>query len=171
MDTKLLGETFERARNENGGLTKLGMAFYARLFTKYPQVRPLFTTPPEEQHKKLMASVGAIVAAVNSPETLVPYLHAMGVRHLKYKTENGHYAAVGENLVVVLGEHLSVEGAWTEEMKSTWEEALSFVSGVMIEAANDPAKYESELASAGFGPNGFSKTNSEPWKLPEQARP
>ena len=171
MDTKLLGETFERARNENGGLTKLGMAFYARLFTKYPQVRPLFTTPPEEQHKKLMASVGAIVAAVNNPESLVPYLHAMGVRHLKYKTENGHYAAVGENLVAVLGEHLAVEGAWTEEMKCTWEEALKFVSGVMIEAANDPAKYESELAGAGFGADGFSKSNAEPWKMPAQASP
>jgi hemoglobin-like flavoprotein len=119
VDTKLLRETFERARTENGGLTSLGMRFYARLFEKYPDVRPLFDTPPEEQHKKLMASVGSIVAAVENPEALVPYLHAMGIRHLKYKTENAHYPAVAENLIAVLGEHLGKEGEWTEEMKNT----------------------------------------------------
>lgn len=167
MNTKLLRETLNRAQKENGGLRNLGMSFYARLFAKYPSVRPLFTTPPEIQHKKLMASVGSIVAAVENPETLVPYLHAMGIRHLKYKTENAHYAAVGENLIAVLGEHLSKEGEWTEEMKTTWQSALEFVSQVMIEAANNPAQYTDELRKAGYEADGFSKHNPEPWALRE----
>lgn len=169
MDTRLLRETFERAQKENGGLTNLGMSFYARLFEKYPSVRPLFTTPAEQQHKKLMASVGAIVTAVENPQALIPYLHAMGIRHLKYKTENAHYEAVGENLVAVLGDHLAKEGKWTDEMKTTWQTALGFVSQVMIEAANDPVKYKDELSKAGFEADGFSKRTQEPWKLADLA--
>jgi hemoglobin-like flavoprotein len=165
LDTAILRETFTRARNENGGLQTLGMRFYERLFEKYPGVRPLFNTPPEEQHKKLMASLGSIVTAVENPEKLMPFLHAMGIRHIKYKTQNAHYAAVGENLVAVLGEHLSVDGQWTDEMKATWEKALAVVSKIMIEAANSPEKYIDELKQAGYGPDGFITGNSEPWKL------
>jgi methyl-accepting chemotaxis protein len=165
VHTHLLRETFQRARVENGGLTNLGMHFYSRLFEKYPAVRPLFSTPPEEQHKKLMASVGAIVSAAENPQALLPYLHAMGIRHLKYKTENGHYAAVGENLVAVLAEHLSKEGQWTEEMSAAWTEALNIVSAIMIEAANNPAAYTDELKRAGFDANGLRIDNAQPWKL------
>ncbi len=167
MKTKLLRETFERARTENGGLTSLGMRFYGRLFEKYPAVRPLFTTPPEQQHKKLMASIGSIVAAVENPEALVPFLHAMGIRHLKYKTEDAHYGAVAENLIAVLSEHLSKEGEWTEEMKDTWQEALKTVSSIMIEAATNPQLYKEELLQTGYGADGFRQNDPEPWKIRE----
>jgi hemoglobin-like flavoprotein len=169
MKRNLLRETFDRARKENGGLTSLGMRFYARLFEKYPAVRPLFTTPPEQQHKKLMASIGAIVTAAENPTTLMPYLHAMGIRHLKYKTENAHYPAVAENLVAVLAEHLSKEGEWTEEMKQTWEDALTLVATIMIEAANDPASYQDELAQAGYAPDGFRHGDPAPWEFRQVA--
>jgi methyl-accepting chemotaxis protein len=167
VDTKLLRETFERARKENGGTTSLGMRFYARLFEKYPAVRPLFTTPPEEQHKKLMASLGSIISAVENPVALVPFLHAMGIRHLKYKTENAHYAAVEENLIAVLAEHLSKEGQWSKEMDSAWQEALQTVSHIMIEGANNPELYADELQKSGYEPDGFSKRTKEPWKMPD----
>lgn len=173
LNVPLIAETFERAKKENGGLRALGLRFYERLFTVYPGVRHLFTTPPEEQHKKLMASVGAIVASVTQPELMVPYLHAMGIRHLQYKTENGHYAAVSENLVAVLGEHLSAEGEWTGEMRANWAAALEIVSNVMIEAADHPERFADELARAGFLPNGFRIADTEPWiirfSLPEEA--
>jgi methyl-accepting chemotaxis protein len=165
LDTALLSETFQRAKQENGGLTSLGMNFYRRLFEKYPAVKPLFTTPPEEQHKKLMASVAAIVASVTTPDTMLPYLRAMGIRHLKYKTETAHYAAVAENLVAVLGQHLSVEGEWTPEMKKCWEDALTIVSDVMSEAAENPGKYSDELVKAGYRPDGFKDTSDKPWVL------
>lgn len=165
INGKILQETLDRASKENGGVTNLGMSFYKRLFEKYPQVKPLFKTPPEEQHKKLIASIGAIVAGVKNLDTLVPYLRAMGIRHLKYKTENAHYAAVGENLVAVLGAHLSKEGQWTDEMKTAWEDALKVVSDVMIEGANNPEKYKDELAKAGYEADGFKLNSSSPWVM------
>lgn len=165
LNVELLRETFERAKRENGGATVLGMRFYARLFENYPAVKPLFTTPPEEQHKKLLASVAAIVGTVEKPDVLVPYLHAMGIRHLKYKTENAHYAAVAENLISVLAEHLSKEGQWTDEMKDTWQAALETVSKIMIEAADNPDMFKDELAKAGFEESGFKTDDPRPWVL------
>ena len=158
LNVTLLRETFERAKRENGGVTALGMSFYKRLFEKYPQVKPLFHTPPEEQHKKLMASLGSIVGGVEQPDQLLPYLHAMGIRHLKYKTETAHYAAVGENLLAVLGEHLAKEGDWSEEMQDTWTAAIEVVANSMIEAADNPELFRDELEDHGYGIDGFRKT-------------
>ncbi len=157
MNVALLRETFERAKRENGGTTALGLSFYKRLFEKYPSVKPLFHSPVKEQHKKLMASLGAIVGGVEQPERLLPYLHAMGIRHLKYKIENAHYDAVGENLVVVLGEHLSQEGDWTTGMADTWEAALAIVAKAMIEASDNPGAFSAELAKLGYDADGFRK--------------
>lgn len=167
LDIALLRETFERAKNENGGASALGMSFYKRLFEKYPSVKPLFKTPPEEQHKKLIASLATIVGAVENPDRLMPYLHAMGIRHLAYKTENAHYAAVSENLIAVLSEHLRKEGNWTPAMQSTWEAALDVVSKVMIDAADHPEKFAAELTATGYEPNGFKKDDPRPWLMPE----
>lgn len=165
LNVELIAETFNRAKTENGGLRTLGLRFYERLFEKYPAVKPLFNTPPEEQHKKLMASVGAIVASVTEPEKMIPYLHAMGIRHIQYGTQAAHYPAVQENLVAVLAEHLSVEGAWTPEMKENWETALQVVSDVMIQAAENPENFEAELAQAGYRSNGNRIGKGDSWVL------
>lgn len=165
LNVALIAETFERAKTENGGLRTLGLRFYERLFEKYPTVRPLFHTPPEEQHKKLMASIGAIVASVTNPTVMLPYLRAMGIRHISYKTEADHYGAVAENLIAVLEEHLSVEGKWTEEMRGNWQAALDVISEVMIEAAEHPESHHEDLAAAGYQPDGFRVGSSKPWEL------
>ena len=165
LNVALIAETFERAKAENGGLTTLGMAFYTRLFDKYPSVRPLFHTPPEEQHKKLMVSLAAIVSSVTHPDVMLPYLHAMGIRHNHYKAEDAHYGAVAENLLAVLSQHLSVEGEWTEAMASNWAEALTTIAGVMIDAAHHPEQYQGELAAVGYQPDGFKANDPTPWVL------
>jgi hemoglobin-like flavoprotein len=169
LNVALIAESFERAKQENGGLRTLGLRFYERLFEKYPGVKHLFHTPPEEQHKKLMASVAAIVASVTNPEVMLPYLRAMGVRHIAYKTEAAHYGAVSENLVAVLAEHLSKEGEWTDELKANWEEALQIISDVMIDAAGNPEKYQEELLEAGFQKDGTKAAGLNPWEIASEA--
>ena len=169
LNAAILRETLERATKENGGTRALGLAFYKRLFSKYPQVKPLFNTPAEEQHKKLMASVGAIVTSVENTDKLLPYLRAMAIRHLKYGTESAHYPAVAENLVAVLAEHLSKEGEWTEEHAKAWKDALDVVNSVMVEAAENPEKYKDEMESNGYLPDGFRTGDKEPWLMREKS--
>lgn len=171
MNVELLKETLKRAKVENGGLDALGMRFYGRLFEKYPGVKHLFHTPPEQQQKKLMASVGAIVTSVESPDKLLPYLHAMGLRHIEYKTEDAHYPAVAENLVAVLKDHLSKEGEWTDELQKTWEEALAAVSKIMIEAANRPELFREELRLAGYDEHGFRLKQGTTGETSESSEP
>lgn len=89
----------------------------------------------------------------------------MGIRHLKYKTENAHYGAVGENLLAILEEHLSKEGEWSDELKNTWAEAINTVAQIMIDAASNPETYADELVHAGYGKDGFRGKDPEPWKL------
>jgi hemoglobin-like flavoprotein len=165
LNVALIAETFDRVKHENGGLRTLGLRFYERLFEKYPTVKPLFQTPPEEQHKKLMASIAAIVASVTNPDVMLPYLRAMGIRHNAYKTEAAHYPAVAENMIAVLSEHLSKDGEWTDEMKANWEEALQVIAGVMIDAAASPEQYAEELEKAGFNPDGTKQFSETPWEL------
>jgi hemoglobin-like flavoprotein len=165
LNAAIISESFERAKKENGGLKTLGLRFYERLFEKYPSVRHLFQTPPEEQHKKLMASIAAIVSSVNNPDVMLPYLRAMGIRHIGYKTEDGHYAAVAENLLAVLDEHLSKEGEWTPDMYANWKEAIDIISNVMIDAAHHPEKYRDELFQAGFQADGLRVGQLKPWEM------
>jgi hemoglobin-like flavoprotein len=165
MDLNVLNESLKRAKQENGGTTALGLAFYKRLFEQYPSVKHLFNTPPEEQHKKLMASLGAIVAGASNTDTLVPYLQAMAIRHLKYGTENAHYAAVQENLLAVLASHLSVEGEWTPAMQTAWTEALTLVSTVMMDAASNPEACSERLKANGYQPDGFREGSDTPWLM------
>ena len=166
LNADLLTSTFKRVKTEHGGTTAFGLRFYERLFEKYPAVKPLFTTPPEEQHKKLMASLAVIVSSVNATERLIPYLHAMGIRHLKYKTEEAHYPAVAENLMAVLEEHLSAEGTWEPEMADAWQEAIQVTASIMVDAANNPAKYAKELEQSGYQADGFKANNLQPWLQP-----
>lgn len=154
MEVSLLEDTFYRIGKENGGLEAFGMRFYERLFATYPAVRPLFHSPTMLQHKKLTASLAVIVNNVTRSERLLPYLHAMGIRHLAYGTQSAHYEAVGENLLAVLGEHLSAEGEWTDEMRETWAKAIETVAAVMIEAAEAPEHYVAEMKDHGYLPQG-----------------
>jgi hemoglobin-like flavoprotein len=135
MNAQLLRESLDRAKKENGGIDALGIRFYNRLFEQYPSVRPMFPEKMEAQASKLMAAVAWIVANVENAEVFKPYVEEMAVRHLQYGTLEAHYPAVGENLLAVLEEHLSVEGDFSAETKAAWAGAYGAIQFIMIEKA------------------------------------
>lgn len=165
LDLEVLATSFERVQKESGGTRAFGLRFYERLFEKYPSVKPLFNTPAEEQHKKLVASLKVILKLASQPEQFVPYLRAMAVRHIDYGTKAEHYPAVKENLLAVLQEHLSKEGKWTEAMQQNWSAALDAVNAVMMETTENPEAYADELKAAGFQPDGSRQDQKAPWEL------
>jgi len=66
LNVTLLRSTFDQIAPRADDVAQ---RFYARMFTVYPQVRPLFAnTVPAEQRKKLMASIATVVALVDRPE-------------------------------------------------------------------------------------------------------
>ena len=58
--------------------------FYGRLFEIAPAVKPLFRGDIEEQGRKLMAMLGAVVNGLGNLETILPAASALAKRHVDY---------------------------------------------------------------------------------------
>lgn len=107
--------------------------FYALLFARYPQVRPMFPEQMNDQKGKLIASLVLVVKNIRTPDKLLDPLTEMGKRHVAYGAVPEHYPLVRDTMLEVLGE---IAGdAWTDQLNEDWFAALDLVSGVMIEGA------------------------------------
>jgi hemoglobin-like flavoprotein len=109
--------------------------FYGRLFEIAPQVRAMFPADISEQKKKLMAMLGTVVAGLNSLDTLMPAVRALGRRHGGYGVKAQHYAPVGAALLWTLEKGLGA--AFTPDVKDAWATAYIVLSTTMIDAANE----------------------------------
>jgi len=131
MDIALLRSSFEQLKPQADDLAK---RFYARMFSTYPQVRPLFkVTDFTEQRRKLMASVAAVVALVDRPEQLRPVLATMGRQHADIGVQPKQYDFVRASMLAAMADSLGER--WTAELSHTWDEALRFVSDEMCAGA------------------------------------
>lgn len=109
--------------------------FYERLFANDPSLRSLFDQSDlQAQGKKLMAALGFVVAGLRRPETVVPTLENLAVRHLEYGVKDAHYATVGTALIETLA--LYFGSRFTLELRAAWVEAYGLVSTVMRGAAD-----------------------------------
>lgn len=112
--------------------------FYALLFSRYPQVRPLFPDQMGDQKKKLIASLVLVVNNIRTPDKLLDPLTEMGKRHVAYGAIPEHYPLVRDTMLEVLGEIAG--GAWNEQLNDDWTAALNLVANVMIEGAKAEAQ-------------------------------
>jgi hemoglobin-like flavoprotein len=108
--------------------------FYGRLFEIDPSTPPLFAgSDMAEQGKKLMATLGYVVAGLTRPETVVPAAEALAKRHIGYGVTEAQYASVGAALLWTLGQGLGA--GFTRETETAWTAAFTLLAGVMIAAA------------------------------------
>ncbi|MFF3498873.1 globin domain-containing protein [Streptomyces sp. NPDC003247] len=107
--------------------------FYAILFARYPEVRPLFPQAMDAQRGRLLRALLRIVDLVDDPESLVRFCGHLGRDHRKFGTLGAHYPAVGECLLASLAHYAGP--AWTAEIAAAWTKAYGTVAGVMISAA------------------------------------
>lgn len=135
MNIDLLRSTFATVAPRADDLAK---AFYNRMLTTFPQVRPLFSeTDFKQQRAKLVQSLVAVVALVDKPDQLGPVLENLGQSHEDYRVTERMYPYVSFSMLSVLAEFLGSD--WTAEAATTWEDALTFVSNAMIEAQRQHA--------------------------------
>jgi hemoglobin-like flavoprotein len=107
--------------------------FYGRLFEIAPEVKPLFRGDIEEQGRKLMAMLAAVVNGLGDLETILPAASALAKRHIDYGVKATDYEAVGAALLWTLQRGLGSE--WTPEIAAAWTEAYTVLSGFMISEA------------------------------------
>ena len=106
--------------------------FYAGLFELDPALRALFRGDMHEQGRKLMAIISTAVSSLESLETLVPTIRALGTRHGSYGVIEEHYAPVGAALLWTLEKGLGPE--FTPAVCAAWTNAYSLLATTMIEA-------------------------------------
>ena len=76
------------------------LAFYERLFTRFPDTRALFAnTDMSAQRKKLQETLSLIVQHLREPEALSRMLQDLGQRHVTYGVRPEQYPLVGAVLL------------------------------------------------------------------------
>ncbi|MEU5000974.1 globin domain-containing protein [Streptomyces sp. NPDC021622] len=112
---------------------KVTSYFYALLFTRYPDLRPLFPAAMDTQRDRLLKALLTAAENVDNTAVLVAYLKNLGRGHRKYGTQPEHYPAVGECLIGSLSRYASA--VWDDETEAAWVRTYTTISQVMIDAA------------------------------------
>ena len=105
------------------------LVFYRRLFELDPGLRPLFKGDIEEQSRKLLDMLAALISMLESPHGLDLELRAMGVRHAGYGVKDEHYATVGQALLDMLADTLGQ--TFTPEVREAWSTLYGAVEATM----------------------------------------
>ncbi|MCZ0988176.1 FAD-binding oxidoreductase [Streptomyces diastatochromogenes] len=112
---------------------KVTSYFYALLFVRHPELRPMFPPAMDAQRDRLLKALLTAAEHIDNKPVLVDYLQNLGRGHRKYGTRAEHYPAVGECLIGALSKYASA--IWNPETEAAWVRAYTTISQVMIDAA------------------------------------
>ncbi|MGY1580735.1 globin domain-containing protein [Streptomyces sp. MN13] len=124
--------------------------FYALLFVRHPELRPLFPPAMDVQRDRLLKALLTAAEHIDNTPVLVAYLQNLGRGHRKYGTRPEHYPALGECLIGALSRY--ADAVWGPETEAAWVRTYTTISQVMIDAAaadelRAPAWWYAELVS------------------------
>ena len=112
----------------------LAQCFYDMLFSRHPEVLPLFEGVRfDEQRKKLVRALALVVRHLEQPDFLRAYLQGLGAIHLAYGVAPEHYHAVGECLLAALAE--TAGSSWSAAEAAAWQGAFELISEAMLSGA------------------------------------
>lgn len=135
MNANLLRSSFDTLRPQAQALVD---RFYALLFERYPQVRPMFArTDLPKQKQMLIQALALLVANLEKPDVLQGFLGQLGSRHASYGVRDEHYDAVGKCLLAAMAE--TAGPLWTDELAREWSATYGAVASLMKRGAAQPA--------------------------------
>ena len=101
-------------------------AFYDRLFSENPAVKPMFAdVDMKEQEKKLLGALALVVNNLRKPEALAPALKSLGQRHRDIGALPEHFPVVGGALLKTFAQFMGPK--WTPELEKAWGDAYGAV--------------------------------------------
>jgi len=103
--------------------------FYNKLFEYDPKLKPLFKSDIKAQGRKLMATLKVATAGLNDLDTLVPVLHQLAERHVKYGVKAADFTPVGNALLYALQQGLGDQ--FTNEVRQAWVDVFRLVATTM----------------------------------------
>jgi len=124
---KIVQETFAKIV-PNG--EQFSQDFYASLFEAHPELKEMFTGDIQEQSKKFINMLNAIVNGLDAPEELKPTLVDLGQRHTDdFSVKNEHYTMFGETLLTSIEAALGQD--FTTDAKDAWAAVYRFIISLM----------------------------------------
>ena len=111
-------------------------AFYARLFSQHPGLRPMFLSETGVQSGRLAAELRRIVSALRDPERFARQVRTLGSRHQANGVVPAHYDVVGAVLIETFRDQLG--DAFSPELQAAWTVAYAHVAALMVAASAEP---------------------------------
>jgi len=107
--------------------------FYAELFARFPNVKPLFASVAmARQQQHLMSALVLVIDNLRNPDVAESQLLELGRRHVGYGVVPSHYYAVVTTLLDAIRDALGER--WTDEVQTAWTDGLQAVASVMMRA-------------------------------------
>ena len=107
---------------------KLVDTFYDRLYTHYPEIRPLFCN---EQRLMLLGMLEYLVSNLDNEPVLILFLKNICEKHSQQGVNSGDYVKVGWALMESL-EEVS-QGQWTDRQMEAWSGACDYINYLITE--------------------------------------
>ncbi|MBK1631612.1 hypothetical protein CKO31_12830 [Thiohalocapsa halophila] len=109
--------------------------FYQRLFTRYPELRPLFKGNIERQTALFVTMLNTVVSALDNPKPVVPLIKAVGARHADYGVEDADYDKFAAVLLDSFADALGAR--FTPQVRRAWAEVYAELSATMRQGAEE----------------------------------
>jgi nitric oxide dioxygenase len=126
---QLVQDTFQYVKPVSAAAAQL---FYSRLFQLNPSLRPLFRGDLEDQRRKLLAALTAVVEGLDRFDEMLPGVQAMAARHETYGVQAAHYDDFGAALLWTLERALGP--SWTPPVRQAWAAVYDSLSTAMKQA-------------------------------------
>ncbi len=127
LNVALLRSSFDLVLERQPQLTP---RFYEILFSRYPQVKPLFgRRSQDEQAAMLQEALVAVVDHLEDASWLDDTLRGMGKKHVEYGVTDEMYDWVGDSLLSTIAEVAGDD--WTPELEAAWKEAYGAIAAMM----------------------------------------
>ncbi|ORM37499.1 flavoprotein [Williamsia sp. 1135] len=138
--------------------------FYERLFDEHPSVRDLFGTNIRPQAAMLQQAIVAVLDHLDDPGWLQESVGSLGRVHASLGVTPQMYGWVATTLVTTMA---AVGGdKWTDDMSAAWNEALTAVTVIMLDAYPKEAKDETTCS-----PQSSISSTSSPTPLGSSSTP
>lgn len=111
--------------------------FYKNMFSRNPEVAPLFNMDRQksgEQPKALAMTILAAAQNVDNLGAIMPVVEKIAVKHCDCGVKEEHYPIVGENLLLSIKEVLG--DAATDEIINAWGATYGVIAQVFIDVEN-----------------------------------
>jgi hemoglobin-like flavoprotein len=134
IDIELVRDSFALAATREPALTE---RFYEGLFTRAPELAPMFRRDRRVQAEMLRGALVAVVEHLEDAPWLASNAAALGAKHRDYGVTPAMYAPVGAALLDALA--TACGDAWTPAHAAAWGAAYGALTDLMLAGADGKA--------------------------------